>query len=231
MAQIRITNSGNGPAYNVELNIWQGNTLNAGNYLSSIDTTRIELHTSSGIVLLPVDSVRFNTTVSGNYGCLGSTPVRRVIVTIPQINAGDTDTLFIYQNSCCKSWCGSPSAMLRLSYELNYQDECRSTAYINSPRQITGGTNPRAQNITHSGSNGFLCLTHNYWSMAAFNSAQAYIQVTLIIPPGIQFSGNLSDVFFQDFDSTIWNGANIVQSGDTLGNSISPAATFWLFPE
>ncbi|MFY9311198.1 MAG: hypothetical protein WAQ28_19295, partial [Bacteroidia bacterium] len=135
LQQLRIVNNGLGKATNVVLDIFQstGSGYN-GNVPSNIDPSSITIKT--GLSGTPASITPTSTQIvnqsAANLSCMAPNLIGKVVLNIPQINAGDTLYLAWNTYSCCHNSCTNvgQSYINGWRYKGTYQNVCLSTYVI-----------------------------------------------------------------------------------------------------
>ena len=129
---ITLTNNGVGIADNVQLDIYKstGNGYDQ-TIFSRIDENSISysLDGASSVSITPTQT--YTTDNSGRYSCLGSNPIGRVILNLPNLASGSSVTVYFDTYQCnidvtegdlIKGW----------DYSLTYDDVCGTNSYSKS---------------------------------------------------------------------------------------------------
>ncbi len=211
--QLTLRNSGNGPAKNFILNVFQ-----PGNYYSRIDTSSIQVKTgvNGTFVRLYPTSVT-NTSSAGTLSCLGTNPIGAFVATFANIPAGDT--LFLKWNAytCCPQVCNGYPATMGWQYNATYKDQCLTNnysivtnwgrVYDQSGMSLLPAT---PSDIITGQTKAFKYLITNY-SLFSMNAANTDFELNVVLPPGIKWiSGNISNTNGTAF----WNPSSSSYAGN-----------------
>ncbi|MEM7039666.1 MAG: hypothetical protein AAF570_22015, partial [Bacteroidota bacterium] len=224
ITKIVLDNSGTGPARDVIVDIWLGgpNSVTSGQ-ISRFDTSNVVIVDQNGVVT-PVSPFYVENGIStGNYACLGPNPIRRLKVLIPSIPAGERDTLIVNQLSCCKTWCpASPITVHRSYYQVEYNDQCFTSNYLEPSNIITSWNYGRILSLTANGPTDLsvgdtanFCLEHSNFRYYNFTPG-AHAWADFILPPSVSYPNQPGDLFFEDVQGDLWNPTNIQIIGDTV---------------
>lgn len=222
--KIIITNTGNGPARDLTIDFWMGEANGArDNYFSSLDTSQIQWKDDAGNVTMVSPYYTENLVNSTSAACLPPNPIRRARILIPFMAPGEQDTLIYQMFDCCKTWCSlNPSVAHRTWYELTYYGICDSTEFNVPPQNIKGYNIGRVISLATNGPTDInpgdtaqYCLEHSDFRFLDF-APGGYAQADLILPPSLNFTGLLSDIYFEDQQGDVWPASNFIVIGDTL---------------
>lgn len=222
--KIVVTNTGSGPARDVNLDLWHGSILGPGNgYLSHFDTSRVLWKTAGGGTdTLNALNVQMGLS-TGNYACKGPNPVRNFSVFFESIPAGEQDTLIVFQRACCKDWCAtSPVSMQRTYFEMDYVDQCRSENYIVPSTAISGNNYGYVYNLSvlgpsdiNPGDTATFCLTHSQNRFYNFRPGATAI-ADFVLPFNVSYTNLPGDFYFEDLQGDRWNPQSVTVIGDTV---------------
>jgi len=143
--ELAIINSGNGIASTVDVQIYKsiGGSYNEAIF-SRFDESSFQykLGVNGGLSSIPGLSST-STTSSGDYACLGASPIGKVEFTLDEISPSDTIYVVWDMYSCCIQTCENDDVK-GWKAEVDYTDVCGSTAYTKS----LVGQDDNAQDIT-----------------------------------------------------------------------------------
>lgn len=221
LQQLKIINTGLGKAVNVLLDVFQATNIGyQANLGSNIDSASFTLQI--GVAGTPASITPTNTFSTAALGCMSS-PIGRVMFTIPAINAGDTVYVKWNSYSCCYNACTGGSG----HYDINgwrfagsYENICQSTYVI---PEIWGKTYSRMRaGLTNNGSPSTLSTgqtgTFNYLFSFYENSYPvgpgAYWKFEFTLPPCLTYGGSLSILRSNGINT--WNPASVTTSGNVV---------------
>ncbi len=127
---LKVTNTGSGIANGIKLNVFKslGGAYDESIY-SRIDENSFTVKNGmSGVAETIVPTTLFSTDNSGEYACLGSDPIGKVILDLPNILPGDTLILEWDMYSCCINSCDNDK-IKGWRAEATYTDICELTNY------------------------------------------------------------------------------------------------------
>ena len=129
---ITLTNNGAGRADNIQLDLYKssGNGYDQ-TIFSRIDETNITYSIDGGTTISITPSQTFATDNSGRYSCLGSNPVGRVILDLPDLAAGSSITVY-FDTYQCNINVSEGDLVKGWGYSLTYADVCASNTYSKS---------------------------------------------------------------------------------------------------
>lgn len=134
--ELRIISNGTGIANQLAVDIYKST---GGGYNQNI-YTRFDPNSfqykigANGAFTSPLNMITTATNSSGNYSCLGNSPIGRVQFDVPNLSPGDTVFIVWDMYSCCISTC-SNDAVKGWRAEVDYTDICQANSYSKS---ITG---------------------------------------------------------------------------------------------
>ncbi len=129
---ITLANNGQGKAVNLELTIYKSTGSGYEEYIfSKIDPDNITYSVDGGSSNYIVPSQTYTTTNSGNYSCLGSNPIGKVVLELPDLESGSSITVTFDMYHCnidvsrgdlVKGW----------KCDVTYEDVCGINSYSQS---------------------------------------------------------------------------------------------------
>ena len=217
--EVVVRNLGTGLARNIILSPYNGG---GGATAASIDTSSVTWHPQGGTpISLHPDSVQDHIG-SPLLACLGPNPIRRMFLTIPEIQAGSRDTLRYLIDDCCKTWCDDdPFFASRVFLPFSYQDSCLVNSYngFNGLVQRNAGRilglTAQPPSLVFDGDTFQVSITHPNWELFKGVTGQ-YLIAELILPTGIDYLGGTSNIYFEDPSANLFLPSGVVQNGDTL---------------
>ncbi len=221
--QLRIINTGLGKAENVSLDIFQST---GGGYNGSVGSNidLLSLTKQVGIAAAPVLITPTSTQNTNQLNCMPAGVKGKVLITIPEINAGDTVYVKWNSYSCCWNNCAPASGQSYINgwrYKGSYQSICQSNyvIYENWGRvysQIYGALVPDGSPSTLSnGQTGtFNFLFSNYGnSYPAGPGAHWKFEFTL---PTLSCLSNLNIKILSHDGISLWNPSSVTTSGNLV---------------
>jgi len=222
-AKLIVTNTGSGPATNVEFEIWIGYNTGPNNGLfSAIDTSNIMwVDTAGNATQLSATNILIGTS-TGTYACRGPNPVLRATVTVPFMDIGEQDTLIFTMNDCCKNTCPGTGRTQRSEYRYSYQGVCDTLTFRGGPANVSSGTEGGVTSFAANGPSDLnpgdtaqYCIEHSRFRF--FRGAPGgYAYLDLVLPPNLNFVNGSNALFFEDQQGDLWNSSNITIIGDTV---------------
>lgn len=218
VGKIIVKNNGAGPARSVVILV-----KNYNGYLARLDTSTIRWVNSTGTSIPQTPTYVQTVTNTGNATCLGATSVRSFEVTIPEIAAGEIDTLIFDVYNCCKTWCNtSPFIVDRTDYQMTYTGRCDTTVYSIPNTVVIGNNYGRVVSQAVSGPSDLLpgdtatyCIEHSNFRFYNVNPG-AYATAEVILPSALAYTNIAGDFFFEDPQGDTWQPSSVQVSGDTV---------------
>ncbi len=130
---LQIINTGSGMASSLAMEIYKSSESSYDQtILSKIDTNSLEYKTIENGNYIKASITSFSTTNnSGDYACLGSSPIGKVMLSLPDMLPGDTLWLRWEMLSCCMTGCTNQKVKGWKS-EISYSDVCANGSYSKS---------------------------------------------------------------------------------------------------
>ena len=141
---ITLTNNGQGKADNLQLDIFKSRVSGyQQDIFSRIDESNITFEIDGGGSVSLTPSTTYATDNSGLYSCLGSNPIGRVILDLPDLEPGEQLVLTFNTYHCNINVCNGDYVQ-GWKYELDYTDVCN----VNSYNKTGTGQNPNDTYMT-----------------------------------------------------------------------------------
>ncbi len=129
---ITLTNNGQGRAEDLELDIYKSRGSGyQQDIFSRIDESTITYAIDGGASGSLTPTSTHSTDNSGDYSCLGASPVGRVILDLPNLEPGDEMLITFRTYHCNFSVCDG-EYIRGWKYELGYSDVCDENTYTKS---------------------------------------------------------------------------------------------------
>ncbi len=221
--QLRIVNTGLGQAVNVSLDVFQCGGAGSGyqnNLGSYIDQSSFTLQT--GIHGAPGSITPVSTVATASLACM-TTPMGKVSLNIPSINAGDTVYIKWNSYSCCYNSCTGVGFydMNGWRYRGTYSNICQSNYVIAETwgrvysRLRAGLVNNGSPSTLNGGETGTFDFLYSYYENSYPVGPGAYWKYEFTLPPCLSYSGNVKLMRSNGVDSLL------PTSVDTVGNLVT----------
>jgi uncharacterized repeat protein (TIGR01451 family) len=207
--EITLKNNGQGYATNIEVDIYKSS---GGSYnqdiFSAIDENSLTYQIGVNGTPVTISPTTYATRNDGDYSCLGSSPVGRVVVTLP-FDMAPGETVVIKWNTyhCCISECNNDKLM-GWKYKVDYEDKCGNNNY--SSTKTGEGTTKLAMTIfteTPIDIDAGQTLPFVYTISSHDNNLPigtgANYEVTIDLPNGLLWAGGVDD-FIWTSSPTNW---------------------------
>lgn len=207
LQQLTLRNAGNGPAKNLVMNIFH-----PGAYYSRFDTSTI--YTKKGINGTFFRCYPTSVTSAVNTGtlsCLGSNAIGGFVVSIGNINAGDTIYIKWNAYTCCPQVCNGYPATMGWQFNGTYKDQCLNTTYsiVNTWGRVYDQSGMSLLQATPSdiitGQTKTLRYLVTNYALFSMNNSNTDFELILTLPAGIKWiSGNIANANSTAF----WNASS-----------------------
>ncbi|MEM0995984.1 MAG: T9SS type A sorting domain-containing protein [Bacteroidota bacterium] len=217
--KVVYTNSGSGRASNVQIEIIPGYQ---GGAITGIDTSSFRWIPQGGTPQTVTLSQFRQAPQSGEYLCLGTNDIWEATVQVPDILPGQSDTLVFDLYECCKTWCAEGPRMVQRTYsEITYTDSCQNPFPVRS--DVLGGRNfgyigpftAFTPPVIADGDSGWVEVQHTRWYMYA-SASSGYVYFDLVLPPGLTWTGQPGDLYYQNTSNQIYLPDSVTVIGDTV---------------
>ena len=129
---ITLTNNGQGIAKNVQLDIYKSLGSGYDQYIfSRIDETSITYSLNGGSSTSITPTTTYTTYNSGDYSCLGSNPIGRVILDLPDLESGSSIIVY-FETYHCNIDVSRGDKVEGWGYQVDYEDYCGLNNYSKS---------------------------------------------------------------------------------------------------
>ncbi|MEM9022958.1 MAG: hypothetical protein AAGB22_04405, partial [Bacteroidota bacterium] len=141
--ELLIRNTGSGMASGITADLFKSLGSNYDESIfSRFDVASLQLKQGANGTYAPwTDLTSYATSNAGDYACLGSNPIGRMLVNLPDMAPGDSIYLRWDMYSCCLQTC-SDDKVQGWRAELDYTDVCAVQAYSSNSTQQ--GTNSQS---------------------------------------------------------------------------------------
>ncbi len=223
IVKLIIRNNGAGPARDVEVFLWEG--TQAGYFyenLSAFNAGNVILkHSGSSSVLVP-----YGTITDAGMPCTVPNPVGKLKVKIPFLPAGQRDTIIVERYTCCKGWCSDTNSYAReVFFNVNYQDQCKTSTYWDYAPRVAAYNIGRAVSIVPNGTVSIAAGAWSNYEVAHSNfgffraESGGYAELVFTVPPGVQLNTAIGSIYFScppTYSGPCWSPVSITQSGNTI---------------
>ncbi len=218
--QIELTNNGQGYATNVIVDIYKSS---GGAYdqdlFSAIDENSMTYQRGSNGTPVSITPVSYSTRNDGAYSCLGSSPIGRVVISLP-FDLAPGETVYIEWNSfhCCVSECNNEDLM-GWKYKVDYEDMCGNNNY-SSTKTGEGSTELNMTLFTETpiDINAGETLPFVYTISSHDNNlplgTNAQYEVIMEIPLGLDWAGGANDFTWTSSPSS-WTPSSVTFNSNT----------------
>lgn len=196
--EIVLTNNGQGFAANVAVDIYK--SIGSGYeeaIFSAIDAGSITWQSGVGGTPTAISGTTYSTRNDGAYGCLGASPIGRVVVALPN-PIGPGETIIIRWNTyhCCINECNNEDLM-GWKFDVDYDNVC-GTQHYNSTHTGEGPTELKMTAFTETpyDINDGETLPY-YFTISSHDNnlpegSGAHYALTFTMDAGIAWSGSAS---------------------------------------
>ncbi|MBX3102462.1 MAG: hypothetical protein KF690_08145 [Bacteroidetes bacterium] len=213
--ELRLTNTGTGPATNFTITLWQDN-----NNATTLDTASLTYRIGvAATPAKPVITQLVASTLTANRTCLSGNPygaTRDVTFVIPQLPAGQTLYINFNIRNCCGSSPGATNRFGRWGWSGTWEDQCQQNNYQQlSNTRFDGVTTTQGASFSQAGPNDLTSAGPGCFRVEIGNDGWAWVNTTpnvatvggylewrVALPPNTAYvAGSMS---FVDFDGTVW---------------------------
>lgn len=212
---IELTNSGQGLATNIALDIFKSLEYEYDqDIFSKIDPTTItyQFEGAAAVSITPTESIA--TSTSGRYSCLGDGAIGRVILDLPDIEPGDILTVSFQTYHCNIDICEDDDVS-GWRYDLNYTDFCELEAY----NIAEVGQEPAVANLTifpetptdiSDGEQDVFDFTVSSFEITLPVGEDASAMVVFTIPEGLDYISLEFDhnIIWEPMSEPVWDEDN-----------------------
>ncbi|MCF8244686.1 MAG: FG-GAP-like repeat-containing protein [Saprospiraceae bacterium] len=211
LQSVKFTNNGTGPANAAVLNIFQ----NPGNSYSRIDPSSIQYNINGGSFTTATPT---STTTFTDPGCLGSTPVKAFLLSLPNVPPG-SNILVRWNSYTCTSGVCTAMDFMGWEYSLAYTDMCNSKNYTKAgvgqaPRNKDFSVFAESPSDLTNGQVGEYVYTLTKAVLNMPSGTTPLFEAVFDLPDGLKWSGNNSDLTFNS-GQTAWTPSTVVYSAIT----------------
>ena len=129
---ITLTNNGQGKAVNLQLDIYKSTGSGYEQYIfSRIDPDNITYSIDGGASAYITPSQTYTTVNSGDYSCLGSNPIGKVTLDLPDLEAGSSITI-TFDMYHCNIDVSEGDLVKGWKCDIGYEDVCGNNSYSDS---------------------------------------------------------------------------------------------------
>ncbi|NQY31032.1 MAG: VCBS repeat-containing protein, partial [Flavobacteriaceae bacterium] len=215
---ITLTNNGQGKADDVQLDVYK--SLGSGyqqNIFSRIDESNITYQINGGSSVAITPTTTYVTDTSGDYSCLGSSPIGRVILDLPDLDPGD-QILISFQTFHCNINICNGDYVKGWKYDLTYNDVCNNSNYSKSGT----GQNENETNMSiftetptdiNDGETKEFSFTVSSFSNDLPEDTGAQYKVVFDLPAGLAYSN------LEFYHNVLWTASSI--NYDTGANQVT----------
>lgn len=211
---VKLTNNGQGVAKSVVLDLFKSSE----ELFSAIDQNSIEYKIGNGAYQAITPAQTFATSTSS---CLGAGATGRVVLNLPDIEAGENLQVRWNMRHCNINVCDG-EAIQGWKYALDYVDVCENEQFSKAGTgQGTGNHNmtmftESPTDIDNGEEETFTFIVSSHSNQLPEGTLAQY-EVIFDIPMGLAFSGNASDLTFTS-DRTTWapSGFNFNATNNTV---------------
>lgn len=215
---IALTNNGQGKAIDLELDVFK--SLGSGydqNIFSRIDEANITYQIEGGTSGTITPSSTFSTSLSGDYSCLGSGAVGRVLLTLPDLEQNDKIIIYFNTYHCNINVCNG-DIVKGWEYELTYTDVCNSSVYSKSEiGQSENDTNMtvfvESPSDINDGETKEFSYTISSFSNDLPEDSGAQYKVVFSLPIGLEYSN------LEFYHNVLWAASSV--NYDTASNEVT----------
>jgi uncharacterized repeat protein (TIGR01451 family) len=205
---ITLTNNGQGKSINTSLDIFKSLGSNYDqNIFSRIDANNISYTLNGGASTSISPSSSIATSTSGDYSCLGNSPIGKVILSLPDLDPGDQIQIHFITYHCNINVCNG-DYVKGWAYQLQYEDVCNSSSYSkNSNGQNENNTQMSIFPETPTDINSGETKEFNF-TVSSFNNdlpagTGAQYKVVFDIPIGLDYSS------LEFYHNIVWSPSSI----------------------
>ena len=205
---ITLTNNGQGKAVGLELDLFKSRGSGyQQDIFSRIDETNISYEIVGGASGTLIPTSTFSTDNVGDYSCLGTNPIGRVILNLPDLDVGQQIKVSFVTYQCTINVC-TGDYVKGWEYELDYADVCNVNTYTKTGKgQDPNDTNmsifPESSTDINDGETKefiFTVSSHNN-DLPVGNGAK--YKVVFDLPAGITYSS------LEFYNNTEWTAQSI----------------------
>ncbi|MGB0402978.1 MAG: FG-GAP-like repeat-containing protein [Salibacteraceae bacterium] len=198
--EITLINNGQGYAANVTVDIFKSS---GGSYnqdlFSALDESSFTYQIESNGTPISITPITYATRNDGAYSCLGSSPIGRAIITLPQSIAPGATVIIKWETKhCCINECNNEQLM-GWKYKVDYADVCGNSSYSKT-NTGEGATELNMTVFTETPTDikSGETLPYNYIISSHDNNLPvgpgAQYKVTIALPQGLKWTGNSTDI-------------------------------------
>ncbi|MEL6635632.1 MAG: CRTAC1 family protein [Bacteroidota bacterium] len=212
---LTLTNNGNGPANNLQVQIEQNNDPQ----FSRLDIGSIQYQVNGGAWTSISPSSSANTTNTEEYACLGADAKKRFTLDLPNLPPGDTYAIIWNSYTCPTDFCGALD-LIGWKYKVTYEDACQSNDYSDSATGQETKDKSFSFFVENPAdlSNGQVGGYNFILSSATLNLPEGnnpYFEAQFDIPAGLDWSGNSNDLVFRSGANT-WTPSSVNYNSGVL---------------
>lgn len=217
--EISVKNTGQGIAIDVELDIWKST---GGNYTENIfsrfDTSSLQISVNGKTAEKIVPRLVYTTKNTGDYACLGSNPIGRVILDLPNLSPNATAVISWDTYNCCIDVCKNETNT-GWKTEITYTDACETsvkTASKVGENDLRGKMTIFTESPYHlqAGQIGEYVYTVSSFKNALPKGEGAHYELVFDIPLGLKWNGNSGDLNFISGTKS-WTATSIVYDNNS----------------
>ncbi|MBL4710689.1 MAG: VCBS repeat-containing protein, partial [Flavobacteriales bacterium] len=199
--------TGQGPPKSIVIDLFKSST---GTYdediFSRIDASSFQYKINNGAFQSISPSSTFSTQNNGDYSCLGSNPIGRVLLDLPNLAVSENLTLTWDIYHCGINVCLNQKVM-GWEYELNYKDTCDYNSYNSTG---TGESNnidklslftETPSDINHGESEIFTYTISSFSNDLPVGTG-AHYELIFTLPVGLMYNSGLNDLTFHSGPTT-----------------------------
>ncbi|MEL7533832.1 MAG: hypothetical protein AAFN10_21135, partial [Bacteroidota bacterium] len=229
LQSVSLNNTGQGTAYEVDLTLFKSSGSGyEEDIFSKIDPNTITYQWGDNGSPQSISPSETETTQnSGDYACLGSNPIGKLSLDLPDIPAGEKLIVKFYTESCCINLCQNQRNS-GWRYTVDYNDACEQnpesstktgqspldanlSVFTESPSDIRDGQTERFHYTVSSHTNEYP------------NGPGARYEVIFSLPQGLKWSEDPADLAWHSGLNT-WSPVSMVY--DSVSRQLSAAYEF-----